>query len=223
MVQSGEGATGPEADASRIAWAFSGGLIGAEDRRLLVADAPVPRRDEGALPHAGLGFARGFFVGIVVMGDARIGQRPSVPHHPFLDVLAVDLAMRHLPAAPLGLADVAGPALVVGVVDEFVARGDAAGPAFARGVEAKLVHRRRIDPGETDLGGADLDLIAFADFGNTGDVGGAGLPVSGKIAIRNFINIQRGRVQWEVVATGGRIVVRISSMHQRLSGPPLST
>ena len=167
MVHSGEGATGPEADASRIAWAVSRRLDRAQDRRLLVADAPVPRRDEGALPHAGLGLARGFFIGLVVMGDAGIGQRPSVLHHPFLDVLAVDLAMRHLPAATLGLADVAGPALVVGMVDEFVARGDAAGPALALGVEAKLVHRRRIDPGETDSGVADLDLIAFANFGNT--------------------------------------------------------
>src|SRR3984957_1583757 len=42
-------------------------LDGAEDGRLLVADAPVPRRDEGALPHPGLGLARGLLVGVVVV------------------------------------------------------------------------------------------------------------------------------------------------------------
>src|SRR6202012_6197313 len=36
----------------------------AEDRRLLVADAPVPWRDEGALPHPGLGFTRRFLVSL---------------------------------------------------------------------------------------------------------------------------------------------------------------
>ena len=95
MVQSGEGATDPDADASRIALAFCGRLGGAENGRLLVADAPVPRRDERALPHPGLGLARGLFVGVVVMGNPRIGQRPAVRHQPFLDVLAVDLAARH--------------------------------------------------------------------------------------------------------------------------------
>jgi uncharacterized ferredoxin-like protein len=74
--------------------------------------------------------------------------------------------MRDLAAAPLGLADVTGPALVIGMADELVARGDAAGPALAVGVETKLVHRRGIDAGKTDSGIADLDLVAFANLGN---------------------------------------------------------
>jgi hypothetical protein len=36
------------------------------------------------------------------------------------------------------------------------------------------------------------------------------------------MNMQRGRIQWELVATD-RIVVRIGTMHQRLRGQPLST
>src|SRR6201992_500030 len=40
----------------------------AEDRGLLVADAPVPWRDEGALPHPGLGFTRRFLVRLVFLG-----------------------------------------------------------------------------------------------------------------------------------------------------------
>src|ERR1700759_2119041 len=119
-----------------------GRLGGSEDGGLLVADPPVPRRDEGALPHAGLGVARGFLVGIEIMREPDIGQRPSAFHHPFLDVLAVDLAARDLSASAVGLADMAGPALVADMLDEFVARGDAAGPALAAIVEAELIHRR---------------------------------------------------------------------------------
>ena len=33
--------------------------------------------------------AGGFFIGVVIMGDARIGQRPSISHHPFLVVCGV--------------------------------------------------------------------------------------------------------------------------------------
>ena len=57
------------------------------------------------------------------------------------------------------------------MLDQFVARGDAAGPALALGVEAELVHRRRVDAAEADAVVADLDLIAFADFRDAGDVG----------------------------------------------------
>src|SRR6266550_7426144 len=39
-------------------------------------------------------------------------------------------------------------------------------------VEAKLVHRRRVDPAEADAGVADLDVVALADFWDAGDVGG---------------------------------------------------
>src|SRR5664280_942458 len=70
-----------------------------------------------------------------------------------------------------GLARVTGPGLVVGVLDELVARGDAAGPALALGVEAKLIHRRRVDPAQPDPAIADHDLIAFADLRSAGDVG----------------------------------------------------
>src|SRR5271156_4797347 len=108
-----------------------GRLGGSENHRLLVADAPVPWRDEGALPHAGLGLARRLFVRIVIMGKTHIAERPSVLHHPLLDVLAIALATGNAAPAPVDLADVTGPGLVVGVVDECVARGDAAGPALA--------------------------------------------------------------------------------------------
>src|SRR5664279_766599 len=111
-------------------------LGGAENGGLLVADPPVPRRDERALPHPGLGLARGLFVVVVIVGEPHIGQRPAALHQPFLDVLAVDLAARHDAAAAVGgLAHMAGPALVAGMLDQLVARGDAAGPALAGIVE----------------------------------------------------------------------------------------
>ena len=173
MVQSGEGATDPDADASRIACGILRRLGGAENGGLLVADAPVPRRDEGALPHPGLGLARGFFVSLVIMGNPQIGQRPAVRHQPFLDVLAVDLAARHRAASAVDdLAGVTGPALVAGMLDQLVARGDAAGPALARIVQAQLVYRRRVDAAEADAGVADLDVIALADLWDAGDIGG---------------------------------------------------
>src|SRR4029077_8085666 len=151
---------------------IGGRLGGAENCGLLVADAPVPRRDEGALPHAGLGLARGGLVGIVVVGYAGKGQRPAVLHHPFLDVLAVDLAARHDAAAAVHvLARVTGPALVVDMLDQFVTRRDAAGPALAIIVEAKLIHRRRVDTTQPDAAIADLHLVAFADLWHAGDVG----------------------------------------------------
>src|SRR5882757_9329220 len=139
---------------------------GAEYRRLLVADPPVPGCDEGALPHAGLGVARGLLIGIVVVGKPHIGQRPSVLHHPFLDVLAIDLASGDRTAATVGLLHMTGPALVLDVVGEFVARGNATGPALALGIETKLVPRRRIDAAKTDFGIADLNLVAVMDLRN---------------------------------------------------------
>src|SRR6185437_9579557 len=127
----------------------------AEDRGLLVAHAPVPRREEGALPHPGLGFARGLLVGVVVMREAGVGQRPAVRDQPFLDVLAIGLAARHGMAAAVDGAGVAGPASVAEMFDQFVPRGDAAGPALALRVEAKLVGRRRVDAAEANAGRAD--------------------------------------------------------------------
>src|SRR6266700_3454634 len=98
------------------------------------------------------------------MGEAHIGQRPAVRHHPFPDVLAVDLAARHDAAAPIGALDMTGPALVLDVLGKFVARGGTAGPAFALGVEAELIGRRRVDAAKPDPAVADLDLVAVADF-----------------------------------------------------------
>ena len=57
------------------------------------------------------------------------------------------------------------------MLDQLVARGDAAGPALALVVEAELVRRGRVDAAEPDAGVADQDLIAFADFRDAGDVG----------------------------------------------------
>src|SRR5882724_10228667 len=175
-------------------------LGGAEDGGLLVADPPVPGCDERALPHADLGLARGFLVIVIVMGEPRIGQRPSIPHHPFLDVLAVDLASRDHPAAAIrGLAQMAGPALVVGMLDEFVARGDAAGPALAAMVEAKLIHRRRVDAAEPNPGAADLDVVALADFRDPDDVGGLrhGWPQHGQDREQQFQeHVKAARSKW---------------------------
>src|SRR6266404_7269861 len=102
------------------------------------------------------------------MGKLHIGQSPTAFHHPFLDVLAVDLAPRHLAAAAVGPDWMAGPGLVVGVMRKFVARSDAAGPALALGVEAKLIDRRRVDPAQPDSRGADLDQMALADLRHPG-------------------------------------------------------
>src|SRR6476619_5883286 len=101
-------------------------LGGAQNGCLLVADAPVPRRDERALPHPGLGLARGLLLALVVARDPRQRQRPPVRHQPFLDVLAVGLAARHGAAAAVGDApDMTGPVLAAETLDQFVARGGA--------------------------------------------------------------------------------------------------
>src|SRR5438105_1203976 len=149
---------------------IGGRLGGAQNRGLLVADAPVPRRDEGALPHPGLGLARGGLIRVVVVGDAHIGQRPAVSHHPFLDVLTVDFAVADDAAAAIGALDVTGPALALDVLGEFVARRCPAGPALAFGVEAKLIGRRRVDAAKANAARADLDLVAVADSWHAGDI-----------------------------------------------------
>src|ERR1700722_3130803 len=66
----------------------------------------------------------------------------------------------------------AGPALVVGMLDELVAGGDPAGPALALAVEAELIDGWRVDGAEPDTGGPDQDRIALANLRRTGDVGG---------------------------------------------------
>ena len=165
MVHSGEGATDPEAEASRIGVRAFRRLGGPQNRGLLVADPPIPGRDERPLPHTGLGVARGLLVRVVVVAEPRVGQRPSASHHPFLDVLAVDLASRHHSAAAVGgRACMAGPALAVGMLDQFVARRGPAGPALALAVEAELIDRRRVDGAEPDTAGSDQDGIAVADL-----------------------------------------------------------
>src|SRR5882757_1620252 len=138
----------------------------AENGGLLVADPPDPRRDERALPHPGFCLTRGFFVRFVVFGKSHIGQRPAARYQPFLDVFAIDLATRDRAAAAIGRAGMAGPALVAGALDQFVARRNPAGPALAMGVEAELVRRRRVDATEPDAGIADHDLVGLADFRN---------------------------------------------------------
>ena len=57
------------------------------------------------------------------------------------------------------------------MLDQFVARGDAAGPALAGIVEAELIDAGRVDAAEPDPGIADQDGVAFADFCGPGDVG----------------------------------------------------
>src|ERR1700757_3543911 len=94
-------------------------LGSAENRGLLVAHPPVPGRDEGALPHAGLGVASGGLVGVIVVRDAGVGQRPAASPQPFLDVLTVDLAARHGAAAPIDRSGVADPVLALGIFGEL--------------------------------------------------------------------------------------------------------
>ena len=88
MVQSGDGATDadPDAEAKRIVEAFSGGLAAPK----IVVFLLRARQSHGAMkapwPHPGLGFARSFFVGIVIVRKPRIGQRLSpLVTRPFLD------------------------------------------------------------------------------------------------------------------------------------------
>src|SRR5690242_11187762 len=107
-------------------------LGSSENGRLLVANAPVPRRDERALPHPHLGLARGLLVALVVARDPCQRQRPAVRHQPFLDVLAVGLAARHRAAAAIGYRPgMTGPVLAAEALCQLVARGGAAGPALA--------------------------------------------------------------------------------------------
>jgi hypothetical protein len=63
------------------------------------------------------------------------------------------------------------PALSPEAFCQFVARGRAAGPALALGIEAELIDRWRVDAAQPDAVIADLELIAFADFRDAGDVG----------------------------------------------------
>ena len=65
----------------------------------------------------------------------------------------------------------AGAALLVDGHPEIVARGGAAGPALALGVEAELVGRRRVDAAEPDPRGTDHDGITIADLRGAGDIG----------------------------------------------------
>ena len=182
---------------------IGGRLGGAEDGGLLVADPPVPRRDEGALPHPGLGLARSFLIGIVIVRNPDIRQRPAVHHHPFLDVLAVDLAARHVAAAAVGLAHMAGPGLVVDMLDQFVARRHAAGPALAAIVEAELVDGRRVDAAQANAAGADHDLSPSRIFGTpvmSAACASAGQQQYGREQgfqwiVWNFDGHEKGRVQ----------------------------
>ena len=172
MVQSGEGAHRSRSRRQQDRFGIFRRLDRAENGGLLVADAPVPWRDERALPHPGLGLARRFLIRLVVARDPRQRQRPAVRHQPFLNVLAVGLAARHGAAAAVGYRPgMTGPALAAEAFDQFVARRGAAGPALAVGVEAELIDGRRIDAAQTDAVVADLEVIAFADFRDAGDVG----------------------------------------------------
>ena len=57
------------------------------------------------------------------------------------------------------------------MLDQLVVGGGAAGPALALGVEAELIDSRRVNPAEANTGVADLEVIAFADFRDAGDIG----------------------------------------------------
>src|SRR5262245_36775543 len=134
---------------------------GAQNGGLLVAHAPIPRRNEGALPHPGLGFARHLLAGLIIPGQAREGQRPAVRHQPFLDVFAIGLAACHGSAATIDRTGLAGPDLAPEALGDLIARGNATGPALALGVETKLVRGGSIDAAEPDARIAYLDLVGF--------------------------------------------------------------
>src|ERR1700732_3827290 len=55
MVQSGDGATGPEADASRMAWALSGALAAARITVFLLRTRQSPRAVKAAFHTPALG------------------------------------------------------------------------------------------------------------------------------------------------------------------------
>src|SRR5450759_5705 len=105
----------------------------AEHDGLLVAMPPVPRGDERAGPKTGARLAGlGLIVGVRVANKCEC---PSVPHHPFLNVLAINGAARERATVAIRSGDAAGPRLVANVADEFIAGADAASPSAAFGVE----------------------------------------------------------------------------------------
>lgn len=115
-----------------------------------------------------------FLIGIIGVRVAHERQRPAAPNHPFLDILAADLACRERAPISIGAGDVAGPGLVASVPHELVARGDPAGPTLAFFIKTKLIGFRRVDAGEADFRRIDLDGIAIDDARNSADVGGEG-------------------------------------------------
>src|SRR6516162_3419814 len=104
MVQSGEGATSPEAEAIRMAWALSGTFT-------------LPR------------------IVVFLLRTRQSHGAMNAPCH---------MPLFASPAA-VGGPEMTGPALALNMLDQLVARGNAAGPALALGVEAELVDRGRVD------------------------------------------------------------------------------
>ena len=107
-------------------------------------------------------------------------KRPAVRDQPLLNVFAIDGTFGDRAAEAIEVQDVAGPALLVGMVDQRITRGSAAGPALAFVVQAQLVGRRRIDAGQPDFGACYLQRVAVVNFRESGNVGGVGGNRQGK-------------------------------------------
>src|ERR1035437_10145147 len=121
IVHSSDGAPAADAAPSRISCAFVG--------------PPAPRGNDRAGPKPG---ARLAGLGLVLIVGVRVANKcecPSVPHHPFLNVLAINGAARERATVAIRSGDAAGPRLVANVADEFIAGADAASPSAAFGVE----------------------------------------------------------------------------------------
>ena len=85
-----------------MAFAFSGGLVAPRIMVFLLRTHQSQGAMNAPCHIPAFGIARGLLVRVVVVARPRVGKRPSARHHPFLDVLAVDLASRHQPAAAVG-------------------------------------------------------------------------------------------------------------------------
>jgi hypothetical protein len=123
----------------------------AENNRLFIPMPPIPRCNECARLNASFGLARHNFISIVVVRVADERQRPSRSHHPGANVLALYEAFSQRAPISVGANKVALPGPAGGIFDQFITRGDAAGPALTLGIKAYLISFWRVDASEADL------------------------------------------------------------------------
>jgi hypothetical protein len=90
------------------------------------------------------------FAGIVLIGDVRGGiamerERPTVPHEPARNVLAIYTARPEMALIDVKTRKVASPWPVAGEGQELFFSVDPAVPIFPGGVDADLVHLGCVD------------------------------------------------------------------------------